>query len=130
MRKLYCNLAGLILLIVVIVIGIDVLSLRGYTRELIAQLTDSGDYFANNGPEFINPIIRKARKDDGTTKLLLGDSFAYQVFYHLEEYNPDFSFLTSNGAVTMAGQYSIAKEYLENHPDATDVYLLVLPESI
>ena len=104
--------------------------MRGYTRELIAQLTDSDDYFANNGPDFINPIIYKAQTDDGTTKLLLGDSFAYQVFYHLQQYNSDFSFLASNGAVTMAGQYVIAKEYLDNHPEATDVYLIVLPESI
>ena len=129
-EKTYKNIICISFIVFVLFIGIDFLSTRGYTRELIAVLTDSDEYFANNGPDFINPIIYQAQKDDGTTKLLLGDSFAYQVFMHLKDYNPDISFLASNGAVTMAGQYIIAKEYLDNHPDATDVYLLLLPESI
>lgn len=129
-KRLYKNLFGIIAIVIVSILSLDLLSLRGYTRELIAQLTDSDDYFANNGPDFINPLIRQAQKDDGTTALILGDSFAYQVFIHLKDYNPEISFLMSNGAVTMAGQYVIAKEYLDNHPEATDVYLLVLPESI
>lgn len=130
MGKIYRNLFCIITIVLILCVGIDFLSTRGYAREIIAQLTDSDDYFANNGPEFINPIIRQAQKDDGTTKLLLGDSFTYQTFIHLKDYNPDISFLMSNGAVTIAGQYVIAKEYLDNHPEATDVYLLVLPESI
>ncbi len=130
MRKVLTNLIIYILLVLVIAVGVDYLSMHGYTRDIIADITYSSEYFVNNGPEFVNPIIRQAQTDDGTTKLLIGDSVCYQMFYGLKDYNPHISFLASNGAVTMAGQYAIAKEYLDNHPYATDIYLIVLPESI
>ena len=95
----------------------------------MAQLTDSDEYL-NMGPDDIVPIILHAQKNDDTTKLILGDSFADQTLGGLQEYNPDFAIMTSNGAITMSGQYVIAKEYLESHPDATDIYLFVLPESL
>ena len=130
MKRLYRNLFGIIVLVVLLLIGIDFMSMRGYTRDIIADLTDSTEYLQNNGPEFVNPIIRKAQKEDGTTKLLVGDSVCYQLFNGLQEFNPDFSILPSNGALTMTGQYALAKEYLDHHPDATDIYLIILPESI
>ncbi|MCR5555952.1 MAG: hypothetical protein K6F75_00115 [Butyrivibrio sp.] len=109
--------------------GLDFLSTRGYTSPLLAMLTDSEDY-GIGGPEDVVPLINRAHKGDGTTKLILGDSFADQTIGGLQEDNPDYAIMTSNAAVTMAGQYIIAKEYLDSHPDATDVYLFVLPESI
>ena len=130
MKRLYCNLFGMIALVVLICVGIDLLSMRGYTRDLIARLTDSEEYFENNGPEIINPIIRKAQIEDGTTVLILGDSVAHQIFDGLSDANEDVAILPSNAAVTIAGQYVIAKEYLDHHPDATDIYLCVLPESL
>ena len=129
MRKLYGNLFGLILILIIILAGLEFLSTRGYTRPLIARLTDSEEY-GIGGPEDVVPLINQGHKDDGTTKLILGDSFADQTLGGLQEYNPDYAIMTSNAAVTIAGQYIIAKEYLDNHPDATDVYLFVLPESI
>ena len=116
MKRLYCNLFGIIALVVLICVGIDLLSMRGYTRDLIARLTDSEEYFENNGPEIINPIIRKAQIEDGTTVLILGDSVAHQIFDGLSDANEDVAILPSNAAVTMAGQYVIAKEYLDHHP--------------
>lgn len=130
MKRLYCNLFGIIALVVLICSIIELMSMKGYSRNIIAQLTDSEDYFINNGPDMINPIIRNAQKDDGTTTLILGDSVAHQLFDDLEEFNPCISILPSNAGVTMAGQYVIAKEYLEHHLYVTDIYLFVLPESI
>ena len=128
MKRLYSNLFGIIILVVLLCIGLDILSMRGYTRDIIAGLTDSDEYFVNNGPEMINPIIRDAQREDGTTTLVLGDSVAHQLFDDLDELNSDISILPSNAGVTMAGQYVIAKEYMEHHPEATDIYLFVLPE--
>ena len=130
MKRLYSNLFSIIVIIMLVCVGMDLLSMRGYTRDILAKLTDSDDYFINNGPEMINPIIRKAQKEDGTTILILGDSVAHQIFNGLVDSNTDISILPSNAGVTMAGQYVIAKEYLEHHPNATDIFLFVLPESI
>lgn len=130
MKRLYGNLFSLILLVAIICILLDYMSIRGYTRDILARLTDSEEYFVNNGPDTINPIIRKAQEDDGTTKLIIGDSVANQMFSDLQDNNPDYAILPGNAGVTMAGQYVIAKEYIDNHPGVTDVYLFTLPESL
>ncbi len=52
------------------------------------------------------------------------------MFRRLQKYNEDISIIGSNGAITLAGQYILAEEYLRNHPDATDLYLILLPESL
>ena len=130
MKKFYRNLFFLVLIVAVIFAALDFLSTRGYTREIFAKLTDSEEYFVNNGPDTVNPIIRKVQKEDGTKVLILGDSVASQLFNDLSDNNPDILILPGNAGVTIAGQYVIAKEYLEHHPDATDIYLFVLPESL
>lgn len=130
MKKFYINGISFFILFLLAVIGLDFLSMQENTRTLIARWTDSTAYLSENTvTDEIKDYIYSAQSQDGTTKLIIGDSVCRQMFIGLQEYNPDFTIIGSNGAITMAGQYLLAKEYLDNHPDATDVFLIVLPES-
>lgn len=130
MKKFYLK-AMLFSAVMLVVVGIFFyLSMVGKTRAMIADLTDSAGFIDSNfGSDEIEAHIAKVRTQDGTTKLIIGDSVCHQMFGGLQEYNDGFTIAGSNGAITMAGQYILAKEYLDNHPDATDIYLIVLPDS-
>lgn len=130
MKKFYINLVVFFAILIIALAGLDYLSMLEETRTFIAELTDSTDYFINNGSAEIKPYIARAQTQDGTTKLIIGDSVCRQMFLGLQEYNSDFTIIGSNGAITVAGQYILAKEYLDNHPEATDVFLILLPESL
>ncbi len=129
MKRFCINGISFILIAFAILVGLDLLSMHGSFRQLFANWTDSASYFGG-GPDEIKPYIAKVQSQDGTTKLIIGDSVCYQMFNGLQEYNPDFTIIGSNGAITMAGQYILTKEYLDNHSNATDVFLIVLPESL
>jgi len=100
-------------------------------RSRLAYLTDSYDLITVNvGPDEIKPYIDKVQTDDNTTKLIIGDSVCHQMFNGLQEYNSDISIVGSNAAITMTGQYILAEEYIKYHADVTDIYLIVLPDSL
>lgn len=118
-----------IILLLILVI-LDLLSMIGVTQKYFAILTGSYELLNNNGSDQIIPCIEQAREQDGTTVLITGDSVCSQMYSGLVECNKDITIIGANGGVTMAGQYIFIHEYLENHPDATDVYLIVLPVSL
>lgn len=132
MKKFYLNASAFIALLLVAVIGLDILSMFGGTRKILADLTDSTKYISDHtGSADIIPQIEKAMTKDGTTKLIIGDSVCRQLFNDLQDINSgDFTIIGSNAAITMAGQYILAAEYLKAHPDATDIYLFALPPSL
>lgn len=96
-------------------------------RSLIASLTASEDFMAGSG---MLPYYERARETDGSTKLIIGDSIANQLFSALQESNPETDILTTNAALMITGQYLLAEEYLKNHPNATDIYLVMHPLSL
>lgn len=131
MRRFYKNSCMFVTIFLMILIFLDYMSMQDYWRNVFAKYTNSIDYIAGfPGTGEIKPYIEQVRHPDQTTKLIIGDSVCHQMFSGLQEYNSDFSIAGTNGAITMAGQYVLAKEYLDNHPDATDIFLLVLPQSL
>lgn len=128
MKRFYANMIAFLIVLTAVLGCLDIMSMREPFNYKLARWTNSVDYFGG-GPDEISPYIERAQTADGTTKLIIGDSVCHQLFSGLQEYNGDISILGSNGAITMAGQYILAKEYLEVHPSATDVFLIVLPES-
>lgn len=129
MKRFYKNSLCFFILFVFAIVGTANLSTIDPCKTILANWTESEMYFGG-GPDEIIPYIEKAQCSDGTTKLIIGDSVCRQMFDDLQGYNSDFTIIGSNGAITMSGQYILAKEYLDNHPDATDVFLIVLPESM
>lgn len=100
------------------------LSASASGREMIAWLTDSEEFMEES--ETL-PYFERVRVEDGTTKLVIGESICDQLFTRLQEYNPDISFQASNAAFLITGQYLLMEEYLKFHPDARDVFLVIHP---
>ena len=125
MKRFYVNGISFIMILFSVLVGFDLLSMHGSFRQLFSNWTDSASYL-ERGPDEIKPYIVKAQFQDDSTKLIIGDSVCRQMFNGLQEYNSDFTIIGSNGAITMAGQYIMTKEYLDNHPNATDVFLIIL----
>ena len=131
MKKFYNNAVCFSLVFILALIITNFLCIYESTNLFLAELTNSRVYLSENvGTNEIIPKIQKAQLNDGTTKLIIGDSVCNQMFKDLQQYNDDFSIIGSNAAITMSGQYILAKEYIDHHPDATDIYLLVLPQSL
>lgn len=131
MKRFYINVASFLVLLVLALTGFDYLSMQEDTGILIAEWTDSTAFISENDvTDEIKNYIYKAQEEDGTTRLIIGDSVCRQLFVGLQEMNKDFTIIGSNGAITVAGQYILMKEYLDHHPEATDVFLILLPESL
>ncbi len=130
MKAFYKKVCIFIMVFSLLCVGVEYMSIKEPGRTFIARITDSETYIGKNGPDEIRAYIEQVRTEDNTTKLIIGDSVCHQMFNGLKEYNNDISIVGSNGAVTMAGQYILAEQYLEHHPDATDVFLIVLPASL
>ncbi|MDL2302357.1 hypothetical protein LJC58_08380 [Lachnospiraceae bacterium OttesenSCG-928-D06] len=103
------------------------LSAKEPLRSLLASWTKSTEYMEQN--EMI-PIFDQGVKQDGTRQLVIGDSICRQMFSGLGKYNKQTSFLGTNAALMISGQYLLAKEYIEAHPEATDVFLIMHPLTI
>lgn len=109
----------------------DALSVYGPTKWGMAILTDSTEYISGNvGPDEIVPYIYRTLDPGESTRLILGDSVCHQMFEGLQQYNDAYAIIPSNGAITISGQYILAHEYLESTQDVTDIYLIVLPDSL
>ncbi len=120
-----------IFILTAVLIILDLLSMVEPTRTVLASLTDSTDYISVNvGADEIKPYIVQAAQSDSTTKLILGDSVCHQLFSGLQDQSSDISILGSNAAITPAGQYILAKKYIDSHPGATDIYIFMLPGAL
>lgn len=112
-------------------LGILYLSAIDPFRGWITKITGSEPYEQQlRASHEVETCIKKAQLSDGTTKLIIGDSVCNSLFRDLEGANPDYSVLGCNRGMTMAGQYILAKEYLEHHEEATDLYLFMISNSL
>lgn len=73
------------------------------------------------------PYFARVREVNGSTRLIIGDSIANQLFSGLQAYNSKTDIVTANAALMITGQYLLAEEYMKNHPDATDIFLVIHP---
>lgn len=130
--KEFVKKAGLFALILVFcIVTADLLSVTELFREPIAKMTGSAEYIeGNTGAAEILPYIEKVQREDGSKVLVVGDSVCSQMTGGLDGIDSEVTFAGTNGAITLAGQYIMIAEYLEHHPHAEEVYLMLLPESL
>lgn len=124
MKKLIWKSILFFLIILSACAGVLFLSARDPFRPAIARLTGSEGFMDDSG---MLPYFETAAQQDGTTQLVIGDSVCRQMFSDLGEYNPEKSFLATNAALMMPGQYLLAQDYFENHTGVTDVFLIMHP---
>lgn len=131
MKKLLARLCLIAVTIALLFVLLIWLSMQSFSKAFINRLTKSEDY-ANQlmASGEVEEMIKMARSKDESTKLIIGDSVCNSLFGELREKNPQYSILCCNKGVTMAGQYVLAHEYLESHENVTDVYLMVITNSM
>lgn len=127
MRKFVLKGSLFCTIILVIAVSVICLSTREPGRSAIARWTDSEEFMGESG---MLPFFKRAREQDGTTQLVIGDSICRQMFSGVSEYNPETSILATNAALMITGQYLLAEEYLKAHPDTTDIFLIMHPLTI
>ncbi len=131
MKKFYLKSTLLIFFIFIILAVIEVLSVTENYSQPIAKLTDSEEYLNHmDGPNWINPLIEKVSVDNGEDTLIIGDSVCRQLFIELSDINDTTCIAPAIAPFTICGQYVLAKLFIENHPNASDIYLLLAPTNI
>lgn len=131
MRAFLQKLAVFLFLSLGLIIGFLILSSTEMWRMPVARLTKSSEYAEGNvGAREIIPYIEKVQKKDGSTKLILGDSVCNQILNRFQEGNEAFCISGTNRAVTLAGQYILAEEFVKNHKSVTDIYLVIILDSL
>ena len=131
MTKLFAK-GCLVLAVCVCFTGVLLLlSAREPFRSVIAAVTGSEAYASKlDASGEVIAYIEKAQTKDESSKLIVGDSVCNSLFGELQELNPDYKILCCNKGITMAGQYILTKEYLDCHENVTDVYLIVISNSL
>lgn len=100
-------------------------------RDFIAYITESEEYGSGNvGSREIVPFIEKVQENNGYTKLIIGDSLCAQIYNPFQDINDEFCISGTNRAITLAGQYILAKEFIENHEKVTDIYIVCIIDSL
>lgn len=121
---LFAGLFGLLFL------GVCVWSTFPAYKPFWAQVTNTTDYIENTAVKEILPAIEAVSHKDGKTKLIIGDSVCYRMFDRSREKNEDYCIAATNRGLGMSGQYILGRIYLENHPEATDIYLIITTNTL
>ena len=122
------RITGFVAGFVLILIVIDALSFTDIGDDIFGRVFFATGY-RNIGSAQICPAIDKAEEQNGYSKIILGDSVCQQIFNGFQDVNEEYLLLGTNQAITIDGQYILARLFLESHPDATDVYLIMLPNA-
>ncbi len=117
-------------LFAVLLFGICILASVPAVKPTIAAITNTTDYIENTAVKEILPAIESVSQKDGKTKLIIGDSVCYRLFDGCREENPTYCIAPTNRGVGMSGQYILGEIFLENHPQATDIYLVITTNTL
>lgn len=98
---------------------------------LIAEFTGSEDFvYEDFGANEIMPYVERAQAESGHTKLVIGDSVCNQLFERCYDKNDVYCICGSNQAISLAGQYILAEEFVKSHKEVTDIYLVITMGSL
>lgn len=121
-----CAVFGFLLLVVNL--GIILLSCISPFDEMIGELTNSSsfqDYWKAETTSSMEILHGNPNAD----KAILGDSVMVHFLSELREENPDWCIANGNASFLLIGQYAMLNEFLDTHPNATEVYLILRPLS-
>lgn len=89
----------------------------------------SGAYLNNISNSEVFFAARNCRTQFDTRTIVLGDSVANQLFSN-RVLNTEPQSLTSNGSVTMAGHYLLARQAIERNPQIERIVLILHPQCL
>lgn len=108
-----------------LLIVVCILSTVPAFRKPLAVFTNTTDYLENQSLHEILPAIEKVSLNPEKTKLIIGDSVCFRLFNNYAKENEAYCIAGTNRGIGLSGQYILAEIFLENHPNATDIYLVV-----
>ena len=120
-------------LIIVLLSCVVISSKSELFSEFFGKLTNSSSYSrekVNGGPVEIIPSIQLAQEQNQYTKIVLGDSVCNRVFNGLRGVNDEYLLLGTNQGIGMTGQYLLTEQFLQNHKNVTDVYIIMVWHSL
>jgi len=124
--KRFIKKVGIIaVLLLIIGTGIILSSASAQYRNFWSVITNSDAYDDSPTKEIVPYILKAQQKNNEYTKLIIGDSVCHQIFNGFQNENEEYATIGSNQAITIVGQYLLAHEFVQNHSDTTDVYLIV-----
>jgi hypothetical protein len=106
--------------LIVLVAGLD-FALSRYNRR------NEGKYLVGREVYIAQTIA--GRPSPKVHTLFLGDSVARQIFPPGEEKNPSLRYLTTNQAISVAGQYYLLEDALKTHPNVKRVFMFYTPSA-
>lgn len=131
MKKFYLKAFVLGGLYMAIVFAFLVLSAQEKWSMLIADATLSGEYaYEDFGTAEIVPYIYRMQEPSDHTKLVIGDSVCNQLFERYYDKNEVYCISGTNQAISLAGQYILAEEFIKSHKEVRDVYLFLVMGSL
>lgn len=107
---------------------IEIMSVQPTTRSYIAKIVQASD--SRLGSDEVEFALSIAKEESNSTKLLLGDSVALQLFQGLSGVNTTYTIDPTNQAIQFVGQYVLLTEYLNHHNGVQDVFLVVAPQTL
>ena len=130
MKKFIAKAILFIVMFAALLFGVCALSIMPACKPFLAQLTNTTDYIENTAVKEILPAIDRVSKQDGKTKLIIGDSVCFRLFDKYREENTAYCIAPTNRGVGMSGQYILGEVFLEHHPETTDIYLVITTNTL
>lgn len=123
--RFFKRVFGFVVILCMLLVVICSLSTKSLFKPVIAEITNISDYIENGPMKEISPAIDRVTQQPDATKLIIGDSVCARLFNRCANGNPDYCVVGTNRGIVMSGQYILGSLFLETHPDATDIYLIV-----
>lgn len=125
MKKFICKWIGFLIVFAIIIGILIVMSCKESYSDFFAKVTNSVGYDDEPTKEIMPYLDSAGNSEDTYSKLIIGDSVCHQMMNPFQEYNSTYAILGNNAATTMVGQYLLAVKFIRNHPETTDVYLVM-----
>lgn len=129
MKKYIVKTVAFLLCFCVLNILVVLLSVVPYVNKLLSVGFGCADYTNGWTEETQNAITRLTEKPQAQ-KAILGDSVAGQLFASLNDENPEYCISNGNASFLLVGQWVMLNAYLEHHPNAQEVFLVLRPASL
>lgn len=127
MKKLLKKTLIFTCIVIILIVILEILSINIKTKDFINFITNTNGYSLDTT---IEKNIEKVQDKKEYKYLILGDSVASELFPGLQDINDDVCIATSIAGIGMVGQYVLLNEFINNHPQTKEVYLVLRYSSV
>lgn len=130
MRNYMLKCIAFLLILGIVNLSVPVLSCVEVLEPIIASATCSKEFDGTQWTSVTSNALRILNGNPAATSAIIGDSVMGHFFGPLRDCNPEYCIAEGNSAFLMLGQYILLQDFLNSHPDAKKVFLIVRPLSL